>query len=71
MADQLVTNNDLKLEQFPTENQSKPFSDKSIKIPQKVDQLLSLYEELLLQFPNGFYATFARDRIQELEEIQV
>lgn len=71
MADQLVTNNDLKLEQLSTENQPKSFSDKSINIPQKVDQLLPLYEELLLQFPNGFYATFARDRIQELEEIQV
>lgn len=72
MADQLVTNTEINVGQLQsTANQTKFFGDKNINIPQTVDQLLTLYEELLLQFPNGFYATYARDRIQELEEIQV
>ena len=72
MADQLITNSDINLGQLQsTVKQSQLFGDNDTEIPQTVDQLLPLYEELLLQFPNGFYATFARDRIQELEEIQV
>jgi len=72
MADQLVTNTDINLGQLQSkENQTEIFGDEHIEIPKTVDQLLPLYEELLLQFPNGFYATFARDRIQELEKIQV
>ncbi|MDZ7659771.1 tetratricopeptide repeat protein [Fodinibius sp.] len=72
LADQLITNSDINLGPLQaTAKQSQLFENNDIKIPQTVDQLLPLYEELLLQFPNGFYATFARDRIQELEETQV
>lgn len=72
MADQLITNGDINLRHLQsTAEQYQFLSDKVVDIPKSVDQLLSLYEELLLQFPNGFYATFARNRIQELEEIQV
>ncbi|WP_445664818.1 tetratricopeptide repeat protein [Fodinibius sp. AD559] len=72
IADQLITNSDINLGQSQSPaKQNQLLGNKDIKIPQTVDQLLPLYEKLLLQFPNGFYATFARDRIQELEEIQV
>lgn len=72
IADQLITNSDINLGQFQsTAKKTQLLGDQDIKIPQTVDQLLPLYEKFLLEFPNGFYATFARDRIQELEEIQV
>ncbi|PAU95712.1 hypothetical protein CK503_01235 [Aliifodinibius salipaludis] len=72
MADQLITNSNINIGQLQlTDKQTQILGDNNLEIPQTVDQLLSLYEKLLLQFPNGFYATFARDRIQELEEIQV
>jgi tetratricopeptide (TPR) repeat protein len=72
IADQLITNSDINLGPAqPTVKQTESFGDADIEIPKTIDQLLPLYEELLLQFPNGFYATFARNRIQELEELQV
>jgi lipopolysaccharide biosynthesis regulator YciM len=72
MADQLITNSDINIKQFQsTAKQHQFFGNENAEIPQTIDQLLSLYEDFLLQFPNGFYAGFARNRIQELEEIQV
>lgn len=72
LADQLVTNSDINLGNPEWINDHKQlFGDKTYNIPQTVDQLLPLYEDFLLQFPNGFYASFARNRIQELEDLQV
>lgn len=72
IADQLVTNTEIQLEQVQTRvKETQVLKDNDTEIPRTIDQLLPLYEEFLLQFPNGFYATFARERIQELEEIQV
>lgn len=36
-------------------------------MPDNRSDLVSLYEELLLRFPDGFYATPARNRIRELQ----
>lgn len=37
-------------------------------LPAGQDEVLSLYEEILLRFPDGFYTTFARNRIQEIKQ---
>lgn len=39
-------------------------------LPKTRDELIPLYEQILLQFPNGFYASHARERIRQLENIQ-
>ncbi|MDZ7773929.1 MAG: tetratricopeptide repeat protein [Balneolaceae bacterium] len=36
-------------------------------LPADNEALVELYERLLLRFPSSFYASFARDRIQELQ----
>ncbi|MFW6347909.1 MAG: tetratricopeptide repeat protein [Cyclonatronaceae bacterium] len=36
--------------------------------PPGVEQLIAHYEALIIEFPNGFYASAARQRIRELEE---
>lgn len=36
-------------------------------MPESRSELVKLYEELLLRFPDGFYATPARNRIRELQ----
>ncbi|MDX1672795.1 MAG: hypothetical protein R3211_10675 [Balneolaceae bacterium] len=41
-----------------------------VPLPSGTEKLIKLYEDILLEFPQGFYASFARQRIQELEEIQ-
>lgn len=72
LADQIITNDDLELFEAPPENQSQDiFENFKIEIPQTVEQLVPLYEDLLVNFPNGFYADYARERLQELEKIQV
>lgn len=37
-------------------------------LPAGHEEVAGLYEEILLRFPDGFYATFARNRIQELQQ---
>ncbi|MGM0546449.1 MAG: tetratricopeptide repeat protein [Bacteroidota bacterium] len=72
LADQIITNEDLDLFTAPPDEDSPtPFEDIDIEIPKTAEQLISLYEELLQHFPNGFYATYARERLQELENTQV
>lgn len=72
LADQLITNNDMNVEQHQPKGKHVQLPEhKTHEIPKTIDQLLPLYEEFLLQFPNGFYASYARERIQELEDIQV
>jgi hypothetical protein len=31
------------------------------------DDLYELYEDILMEFPDGFYAPFIREKLQELE----
>ncbi|MEL7834923.1 tetratricopeptide repeat protein [Fodinibius sp. Rm-B-1B1-1] len=70
LADQIITNDDIASVDLDT-SVSDSSQKKNFPIPQTTEQLIELYEELLLQYPNGFYATYVRNRIQELEEIQV
>lgn len=44
-----------------------PDASASPALPESNDALIALYEQILLRFPEGFYASFARDRIQELQ----
>ncbi|HEX6982731.1 MAG TPA: tetratricopeptide repeat protein [Balneolaceae bacterium] len=67
IADQLVTNKKIPVEDLNSSTNDTVHS--SVVIPAEVDQVISLYEEVLLKFPNGFYATYARNRIQELQKI--
>jgi tetratricopeptide (TPR) repeat protein len=76
LADQFVTNQDIAVP-LPTEPKSDTlstanqfFKHSQASIPASVEQLIPLYEEILLNFPGGFYATFARERIQELQNQQ-
>lgn len=77
MADQFVTNESLALP-IPENAKEDTLSDRNsnfvkgsrVYIPTNIEELVPLYEEILLQFPGGFYSSFARDRIQELQNIQ-
>jgi len=76
LADQFVTNKEINIslpKQRPaeaSENGQLENSREEVSIPRKIEQLVPLYEEILLHFPNGFYASYARDRIKELQKIQ-
>ncbi|MDZ7694215.1 MAG: hypothetical protein U5K69_24360 [Balneolaceae bacterium] len=41
-----------------------------VPLPTNQQEVQKLYENILLEFPNGFYASYARDRIQELKNPQ-
>lgn len=75
LADQFVTNEELAVP-LPQSSEDTMaagkqfFKDTDVSIPTGTEELISLYEELLLNFPNGFYSTYARDRIQKLQNIQ-
>lgn len=72
LADQIITNKDIaSVDPNLSSSDGALFQEKKYTIPQNTKQLVHLYEELLLQYPNGFYATYVRNRIQKLEEIQV
>lgn len=45
-------------------------SSGQIPVPESKEQLIALYEDLLMEYPQGFYAAFARNRIQELQDPQ-
>lgn len=75
LADQFVTNDDIavaieKNSQDSLGTKAQLFPNSEVAIPSKVSQLIPIYEELLMHFPSGFYATYARDRIQELQNLQ-
>lgn len=36
-------------------------------IPQSISEITKLYENLIIEFPSGFYASSARERLRELE----
>ncbi len=75
IADQAVSNN-LNTEKFDKNSQTKEeqfFSGTTtakISLPSNEQEVQKLYENILLEFPNGFYASYARDRIQELNNPQ-
>lgn len=73
LADQIVTNKQIALPPNYEANgpQNQFFETTDIVIPKEVKQLIPLYEKILMDFPTGFYANYARNRIQELEEIKV
>ncbi|MGK7371702.1 MAG: hypothetical protein ACNS64_15930, partial [Candidatus Halalkalibacterium sp. M3_1C_030] len=39
-------------------------------LPENKGQVISLYEDIILEYPQGFYASFARSRIEELQNIE-
>ena len=75
LADQFVTNSDIDITFSESSgdtstNNEAFFKESQVQIPTEVEQLVPLYEEVLLHFPNGFYSTYARNRIQELQNLQ-
>ncbi|MGD8426029.1 MAG: tetratricopeptide repeat protein [Balneolaceae bacterium] len=74
LADQFVTNKQIDIRLPEASRVDSMDTGKAgiprVPIPRKIEQLVPLYEEILLHFPNGFYASYARDRIQELQKIQ-
>jgi outer membrane protein assembly factor BamD (BamD/ComL family) len=70
IADQVVSN-DIKIESPKTREtlfgESPP---PPADLPANQQQVQTLYENILLEFPNGFYASYARDRIQEFKNPQ-
>jgi len=44
--------------------------DTEISLPDNRGQIIALYEEIILEYPQGFYASFARSRIEELQNIE-
>ena len=73
MADQVVLHH-VKINQDETSaSDSKIFSNSSgnsAQLPNTIDGVRKLYENLLVEFPQGFYSQFARERIQELKNAQ-
>ncbi|MFH5884994.1 tetratricopeptide repeat protein [Halalkalibaculum sp. DA3122] len=74
IADQVVTNR-IPIDQ-PSETPS-PAGElfpataaEEFSLPESQQQVQTLYENILLEFPNGFYASYARNRIQELKNPQ-
>ncbi|MDX1638777.1 MAG: tetratricopeptide repeat protein [Balneolaceae bacterium] len=77
IADQVVSN-DLELnfqqESGGNRNLAEQFFDPQFTmraLPGTAQQVRKLYEDILLEFPSGFYASFARERIQELNKPQI
>lgn len=64
LAERLYQNPDLEI------SGSKENADKQYQVPETSEALISLYEEILLKFPNGFYATYVRQKIEELQNRQ-
>jgi len=36
-------------------------------LPQSTNDIVKLYENLIIEFPSGFYASSARERLREIE----
>lgn len=41
-----------------------------VELPATLNEVRQMYEQILLSYPQGFYSTYARDRIQNIENIQ-
>ncbi len=77
LGDQFVTNEEIDMALSQEEisdsldtTEEQLFKDSTNAIPTNVEEVVPLYEEILLNFPNGFYSSYARERIQELQQIQ-
>lgn len=76
IADQVVTENiQIQYSGNRVESDEEPYLSGSeraneIKLPASHSEVVSLYENILLEYPDGFYASFARDRIQDLRKPQ-
>lgn len=74
IADQVVVNNvNLKESERSSESTGQLLAGmvpEQISLPSTQQQVQAIYENILLEFPNGFYASYARDRIQELKNPQ-
>ena len=70
IADQLITNEDLNISLVSAAEDSLRTESPSAEIPTNREELVEVYEAILLNYPNGFYASYARDRIQELQNPQ-
>lgn len=72
IADQVITNNNLSFRDWSTSNIPDNLSDEneSISLPVNAGQVIALYEEILLEYPQGFYASYARTRIEELQNFE-
>lgn len=51
----------------PPNLQTYSFLDSNINLEFTEQHLVDLYEELLIEFPNGFYAPFVREKLENLE----
>ena len=72
IADQVITDQNLSLLAGNTTESTDTLSvaAQGVSIPTDTGQVIALYEEILLEYPQGFYASFARTRIEELQNIE-
>lgn len=71
IADQLLAANDpAGLDWGNSDGASTVETDWPDDVSVSTDEVIDFYEKILMDFPNGFYAPFARDRIRELQESQ-
>lgn len=79
IADQVITNsgtfNEVATVMADSATLSNRFFGKQgssgqVEFPSTVKDVVSLYEEIIIHYPQGFYASFARDRIKQLQQIQ-
>lgn len=64
IADQFVTNEDISIDLY---SHTEEDNTKEINLPATVAQLIPLYEDILMNFPSGFYASHVRERLKELQ----
>ena len=72
IGDQVVTNEKLSstIESYEQQREYKSIESESFSLPSNKGQAITLYEEVLMEYPNGFYASYARERIEELQNIE-
>ncbi len=75
IGDQVVSDKNLSFETTAVEKQKTSAKDDTdpadnMLFPKNTGQVIKLYEDILLEYPEGFYAAFARSRIQELQNIE-
>ena len=70
IADEIVSNN-IPVSKTSAHDSSFTEIESSITLPAALDKVITLYEDILIQYPNGFYADFARTRIDELQKPQI
>lgn len=71
IADQLVHTNQTFLSSADSAHHIELQHLNEIELPTSTEEIISLYEDILLEFPSGFYATYVRNRIDELQNPQI